>query len=95
MVGHIVTIRQPSGEAVDVNGLAVNMVLQGAGTYNSTDVLGYRVVVQGSANWTLDPKNGSSISVPQGAFVVGAVYPEHLDSITVGTGGQAILYIPA
>lgn len=76
-----------------VSGLAGNFILQGVGTYDGT-VMGYRVVAQGSGNWTLDPVGGSPISVVQTAFTVGQVYPEQLDSITVPTGGSAILYIP-
>lgn len=80
-----------------VYGLASNFVVQGAGTYNSTDIMGYRVLVQPSAdNTTLSPKSGGAdvTAVPAATFIAGDVYPEHLDSITVGTGGSFLLYIP-
>ena len=83
------------GGAAGVSGLAVNAVVQGAGTYNTTDVIGYRVLVQGSANWSVTPKDGTAQTIPQAAMIVGDVYPEHLTAITVGTGGSVLLYIPA
>lgn len=83
-----------TNQALHVAGLAGNAVLQTAGTYNATEVLGYRVVVAGSANWTLNFVGGGSASLSPSAFVEGAVYPEHLSSIVVGAGGSAVLYIP-
>lgn len=75
-------------------GLAPNGVIQGAGTYSATAVNGYRVLVAGSANWSLTFSGGGVASVPAAAMTVGDVYPEALTSITVGTGGSALLYIP-
>jgi len=81
--------------AKHVSGLSTNAVIQGAGTYNTTEVLGYRVLVQGSANWAETPVDGTSQAIPFAAQIVGNINPEHLSSITVGTGGSALLYIPA
>jgi len=78
-----------------VSGLATNAVVQGAGTYNATEILGYRVLVQGSGNWAETPINGSAQTIPFAAQIVGNINPEHLSSITVGTAGSALLYIPS
>ena len=79
-----------------IYGLARKIVSQSAGTYNTTEILGYRVITAGSGNWSLTSVDGAAVTgiVPTG-FVVGEVYPEHLSSITVGTGGVALLYIPS
>ena len=87
--------QQIIGGAASVTGLATNAVVQGAGTYNATQILGYRVLVQGSANWSETPINGSAQTIPFAAQIIGAINPEHLSSITVGTGGSALLYIPS
>jgi len=81
--------------AKHVIGLATNGVLQAAGTYTATDVLGYKVLVQGSADWSITLKDGSALTIPFGSMTVGDIFPEHLVSITVGTAGQALLYIPS
>jgi hypothetical protein len=81
--------------AVSIHGLSVNQLVQGAGTYSSTEILGYRVLVQGSGNWAQTPVNGTAQTIPFAAQVVGNVNPEHLSAITVGTAGSALLYIPA
>jgi len=88
-------LRDYTNNSAHVIGLATNGVLQSAGTYNSTSVLGYRVLVQGSVNWSITLKNGSSLTIPFAAMIVGDILPENLVSITVGTGGQALLYIPS
>ena len=84
-----------TNDAAHVTGLASKAVVQGAGTYNSTEILGYRVLVTGSADWSITTKNGAAVTIPVAAMVLGQVYPEHLTSITVGTGGSALLYIPS
>lgn len=76
-------------------GLARNIVAVAAGeTYNATEIRGYRVLTPGSGNWSMTSVEGSAITgiVPTG-FVAGAVYAEHLSSLTVGTGGAALVYI--
>jgi len=86
---------------VDVNGAAVvsglsrNQIVQGAGTYNATEVLGYEVLVQGSSNWAQTPVDGTAQTIPFASRVVGNIHPVHLSAITVGTGGSALLYIPS
>ena len=86
-------LRSIAGAGV-VYGLARNAVSQGAGTYNSTEIMGYRVVVAGTGDWTINGVAGGAVTIAAAGMVVGQVYPEHLDSITVGTGGTAVLYIP-
>ena len=79
--------------ATHVFGLAQNGVKQLAGVYNTTEVLGYRVLAPGTGDWTITLVNGSAITIPFAAMLVGEVYPEHISSITVGAGGSALLYI--
>ncbi len=81
--------------AANVSGLASNGVLQSVGTYSATDVLGYKVLAQGSADWSITLKDGSALTIPFASMIVGDILPEHLVSITVGTAGQALLYIPS
>jgi len=81
--------------AKHVTGLSTNAVVVSASTYNSTEVLGYRVLTQGSADWAETPLNGTSVAIPVASQIVGNINPEHLSEITVGTGGSALLYIPA
>jgi hypothetical protein len=75
-------------------GLAPDGIVQGAGTYSATAINGYRVLVAGSANWSVTFTGGGVASIPFGAMTVGQVYPEALTAITIGTGGSALLYIP-
>lgn len=85
-----------TGGSANVSGLATNaVILAAASTYNTTDILGYKITAQGTADWSITLKNGSAITVPFASMIVGDVLPEHLSSITSGTGGTAILYIPA
>jgi hypothetical protein len=81
--------------ALPIDGLASSMVIwtAGDGLY-SGDIYGYRVVAAGSANWTLRGKDdGAAISVPTTGFVAGTTIWEHLDQLTIGTGGSAVLYL--
>lgn len=71
---------------------AANLVA--AGTYNTTDVLGFLVTASGTASWTLTFKDGGVMTVPQTALLVGQVYPFHLSAITSGAAGTAVLIIP-
>ena len=83
--------------ALHVYGLAGSAVRVPAGTYNATDILGYRVSLQGTGTLTISPKSGAAdITYTTGEVgdMVGRVYPEHLDSITVGTGMVVTVYIP-
>lgn len=83
-----------TGGGAQVYGLSPNHVVQSAGTYNATQILGYRVTAQGSSNWAQTPLNGSAQTIPFAAQIVGNINPEHLSAITVGSAGSALLYIP-
>lgn len=84
-----------TNKAVNVSSLARNGVLQGAGVYNTTDVLGYRVLAPGTGAWSITLVDGGGpISIPVAAVIAGEIVLEHLSSITVGTGGSAVLYTP-
>ncbi len=80
--------------AASVYGLASNAVKVTATAYSATEILGFHVIAPGSGNWTVTPLNGSAIILAPGGFTAGQVYPEHLSAITVGTGGEALVYIP-
>ena len=86
-----------SGEgAAHVYGLAQNLVVQAAGTYNTTNVLGFICTAPGTGDWTIDPVGGASVGgIDAATFTAGQIYPVHAESITVGTGGEAVLFIPA
>lgn len=83
-----------TNDGAHIYGLSSNAVKVTAAAYSATDILGFRVIAQGSGNWSLTPKNGSAITLAPGGFTPGQVYPEHLSAITVGTGGEALVYIP-
>jgi len=84
-----------TGGAAHVYGLARNCVVQGAGTYNATEVLGFVCSVASSADWSITPKDGTAVTtIDKGTFAAGQTYPIHATSITVGTGGEALLFIP-
>lgn len=88
--------QQSTGGAAHVYGLARNMVRQGAGTYNSSDVLGFWVEVVPTADDTdITPIDaGAAIEdIDKGSFVIGQFYPIHASAITVGTTGQFLLLI--
>ena len=86
---------QETNGGAHVYGLARNLVVQAAGTYNTTEVFGFICTTPGSGDWTIDPISGSSVGgIAPTTFTAGQVYPIHAESITVGTGGEAVLFIP-
>jgi len=82
--------------AAHVYGLGRNMVRQTAGTYNSTQVLGFLVEAQPSADDTaITSVDGAAVTAIDAAtFIEGTVYPIHASSVTVGTGGEFLLFLP-
>lgn len=84
-----------TNDALHVSSLARNGVLQGAGVYNNTEILGYRVLAPGTGAWSITLIDGAPIAIPVTAVIAGEIVLEHLSSITVGTGGSAILYTPS
>lgn len=84
-------------EAVVIDGLATNMVRQVAGVYNATKVLGFLVEAAPTADDTaITPVNGvATTAINKEAFTEGQVYPIAASAITVGTGGEFLLFIPA
>lgn len=76
--------------------MAINMVVQAAGTYSDTDILGFVCSIAATGDWSITPKGGTAVTgIDPGSFSAGGVYPIHATSITVGTGGEALLFIPA
>lgn len=89
-------LQKYTGGTVHVYGLARNMIRKTAGIYNNTEVLGYLVEAAPSADDTaITPVDGSEIAaINKEAFTEGQVYPIHASAITVGTGGEFLLFIP-
>ena len=88
-----------TGKAANIYALAKNTArLSDAGIYDSTDILGYRILVPGSGSLTLSPKGGVADIVLTTAEVNAMgfnVFPEHLDSIELGNSDMEVLvYIP-
>ena len=85
--------------AAHVYGLAKSSVRVSSGTYNTTEILGYRVLVAGSGTLTLSPISGVTDIVLTAAEVTSMGFlpmPEHLDSITLGNVDMEVLvYIPS
>ncbi len=78
-----------------VYGLGRNIIVQAAGTYNSTEVLGFICSIASTADWSITPIGGAAVTtIDKGTFSAGGVYPLHCSSITVGTAGEAVLIIP-
>jgi len=78
-----------------VYGLARNIKVQAAGTYNTTDVIGFICTAPGSGDWSITPVDGTAVTgIDPATFSAGQVYPIHATSITVGTAGEAVLFIP-
>jgi len=77
--------------------LARKPVKQAAGTYSATEILGYRVLTAPTAdNSALTGVDGvAQTALPAAGFAAGSTYSEHLSSITVGTGGVFLLYLPS
>lgn len=81
---------------MDLDNLATNLVVQAAGTYNTTEIYGFICSIPGSGDWTIDPMNGGSVSgIDPATFAAGQTYWIHATSITVGTTGEALLIIPS
>ena len=77
-----------------INGLARRAIQQTAGTYSATEILGYKITDVGSAaSWIATFVDGGVETIAFGDAVVG-IYPDHLESLVVPTGGVATLYIP-
>jgi hypothetical protein len=75
--------------------MARALKVQAAGTYNTTEVLGFVCTAPGSGDWTIVPIGGPSTSgIDPATFTAGQVYMIHASSITVGTAGEALLFIP-
>ena len=84
-----------TGGAAHVYGFARNIVVQAAGAYSATEVLGFICTAPGDADWTIDPVGGASVGgIDAATFTAGQIYPIHADAITVGTNGEAVLFIP-
>jgi len=88
--------------AANIYGLARSAVRVVSGTYNATEILGFRVLVPGSGPLTLSPISGVTDIVITGAELTAMginVYqdwPMHLDSITLGNADMEVLvYIPS
>lgn len=86
------------GGAAKVYGLARNMVRVSSGAYNTTEILGWRVLVPGTGTLVLSPVGGATDITLTSAEVIAMGYsawPEHLDSITLGNADMEILvYTP-
>jgi hypothetical protein len=87
--GFIVT---GTGGAAHVYGLARKASdLAAATTYSATETLGFHVDVVGSTAWSATFVDGGTVSFTP---VAGEHYPWHLSSITSGTGGTGVVFIP-
>ena len=87
--------------AAHVYGLASSAVRVSSGTYSTTDILGFRVLVKGTGTLTLSPKSGvTDIVITAAELTAMGVnaftdWPMHLDSITLGNADMEVLvYIP-
>ena len=77
-----------------VNGLALRASQETAGTYNTTEILGYKITKVGSADsWVATFVEGGVETIAFGDAVKG-VYPDHLVSLVIPADGQATVYIP-
>ena len=95
--GTTVSVKSISGAAL-VYGLARNMVRVSSGAYNTTEILGWRVLVPGTGTLVLSPVGGATDITLTSAEVIAMGYQtffEHLDSITLGNADMEILvYTP-
>ena len=79
-----------------INGMAKNIVVAAAGAYSATEVLGFICTTPGSGDWSITPIEGTAVTgIDPATFSAGGVYPIHASSVTVGTGGEAVLFIPS
>ena len=90
------------GQGVSIYGLARSAVRVSSGTYNATEILGFRILVAGTGTLTLSPVSGVTDIVITAAEItardVNAFidWPMHLDSITLGNADMEVLvYIPS
>jgi len=91
----------PAGSVV-VDGLANNAVRVVAGaTYNSTLILGFRVLLEGSGTLTFTPNTSGATPVVVTAAEIAEMdmiahndWPIACSSITAGTGMELLAYIP-
>ena len=88
----------PAGKVV-AEGLAKNgaLVLAGA-TYNASTIKGFMIIADGSADWSLtfygtDGTDGGTVAFTPPAGSEGQIIPVQLTSITVGTAGEAVVFI--
>lgn len=87
-----ITSRRFTNRAGHIYGLARKASdLAAATTYNSTEVVGFYVDVAGSTAWTAVFIDGGTVAFTPTA---GEHYPWHLSSITSGTGGTGVLFLP-
>ena len=91
-----------TARAAHVTGLATSAVRHSTGTYNTTDILGFRILVIGTGTLTLSPKSGATDIVITAAELTAMGInafndgPMHLDSITLGNADmEVLLYIPS
>ena len=89
-----------TGGANHVYGLAKNMVRVSATLYNSTDILGFRILNKGTGSLIITPKGGAGVvtitaaeltAMGDGAYMD---LPWHLESLIAGTGMELVAYIP-
>lgn len=99
--GSTLTTIEDSG-AILVNGLARSAVRVSSGTYNSTKILGFRILVGGTGTLTLSPISGVTDIVITAAEITAMGinayqdWPIELDSITLGNSDMEVLvYVPA
>lgn len=88
--------------AAHVSGLAFSAVRHSTGTYNATDIVGFRILVVGTGTLTLSPKSGVTDIVITAAELTAmginafSDWPMHLDSITLGNADmEVLLYVPS
>ena len=101
--GDIVTDSRgnPAGNVI-VDGLANNAIRVVAGaTYNSTLILGFRVLLEGSGTLTFTPNTLGATPVVVTAAEIAEMdmvahndWPIACSSITAGTGMELLVYIP-
>ena len=82
-----------SDGAQAIYALARSPVILSAGVYNANEVKGLMILVPGSADWSITGVDGAAQTIPVAAITAGHEWGVHLSTITVGTGGQALVYI--
>ena len=100
-VGTTTSSGEPAGLVV-VDGLANNAVRVAAGaTYNTTVILGFRVLLEGSGTLTFTPNTSGATPIVVTAAEIAEMdmishndWPIAATSITAGTGMELLVYIP-